>query len=143
MLTVKIVNTSEHPLPQYATQGAAGMDLRASIETPILLPPQERILIPTGISIELPIGYEAQIRPRSGLAAKKGVVAIFGTVDSDYRGQIHVLLLNTSKEPFVIENGERIAQMVIAKHETIIWELSQILSPTERGEGGFGSTGIK
>lgn len=144
-MTVKIINHSENVLPQYATPLSAGMDLRASLEEPIVLAPLGRVAVPTGLHISLPEGYEAQIRPRSGLAAKRGITVLNapGTVDADYRGEIKVLLVNLSNEDFVIENGERIAQMVIAKFEKVEWELCEELDSTERGEGGFGSTGTK
>ncbi len=142
-MQIKIINHSDNPLPSYATEDSAGMDLRAFITEPVILKPSQRTLIPTGISIELPKGYEAQIRPRSGLAARNGVVAIFGTIDSDYRGVLQVLLVNLSTEDFVVQNGERIAQVVIAKYEKVEWALSAELSQTERGTGGFGSTGIQ
>ncbi len=144
-MKIKIVNTSGHPLPQYATAFAAGMDLRASIAQPIVLKPLERELIPTGIYIELPIGYEAQIRPRSGLAIKHGIgiVNAPGTIDADYRGEIRVILVNLSNEDFVINDGERICQMVIAQHATVAWEQVDSLEQTERGAGGFGHTGKK
>jgi dUTP pyrophosphatase len=144
-LNVKIVNQSNHPLPTYATEYSAGMDLKANISTPITLKPLERAMVPTGIFIELPIGFEAQIRPRSGLAAKHGITVLNspGTIDADYRGEIKVILVNLSNDPFEINNGERIAQMVIAKHETVIWQEVESLSETVRGEGGFGHTGKK
>ncbi|MCF8713675.1 dUTP diphosphatase [Joostella atrarenae] len=144
-MTVKIVNKSEHQLPSYATIASAGMDIRANIETPIVLKPLERAIVKTGLFIELPIGSEAQVRPRSGLAAKKGITVLNapGTIDADYRGEIGVILVNLSNEDFTIENGERIAQLVIAKHEHISWEEVEVLSETKRGEGGFGSTGVK
>ncbi len=144
-MILKIVNKSEHPLPHYETIASAGMDLRANITTPIVLKSLERALIKTGLFIELPIGYEAQVRPRSGLAAKKGVTVLNapGTIDADYRGEIGVILVNLSNEDFTIQNGERIAQLVIAKHERAEWETVTVLSQTERGESGFGSTGIK
>lgn len=144
-MQVKIVNKSSHELPCYQTDCSAGMDLRANIETPINLLPLERVLVPTGLFIELPKGTEAQIRPRSGLAYKNGITVLNspGTIDADYRGEIKVLLVNLSKDAFVIENGERIAQMVIAKHEQIAWELVNELSSTQRAQGGFGSTGTK
>ncbi len=144
-MTIKIVNKSKHQLPQYATELSAGMDLRANIEQSIVLKPLERKLIPTGLFIELPEGYEAQIRPRSGLALKKGITVLNspGTVDADYRGEIGVILINLSNEDFEIADGERICQMVIAKHEHISWQEVEILSETERGEGGFGHTGKK
>lgn len=144
-MTIKIINTSGHPLPSYETHASAGMDLRANLSEPITLKPLERALIKTGIFIELPIGYEAQVRPRSGLAFKKGITVLNspGTVDADYRGEIGVILVNLSSEPFVVENGERIAQLVIAKHERAEWQETIELSETSRGEGGFGSTGVK
>jgi dUTP pyrophosphatase len=142
---INIVNTSEHPLPEYQTALSAGMDLRASLKEEIVLKPMARQLVPTGLFIELPAGYEAQIRPRSGLAFKHGLTVLNspGTIDADYRGEIKVLLVNLSEEAFVVKNGERIAQMVIAKHEQAQWELVAELNSTERGEGGFGSTGKK
>lgn len=144
-MNVKIINKSVHQLPAYETLGAAGMDLRANITEEIVLKPLQRLLIPTGLFIELPLGYEAQVRPRSGLAYKKGITVLNspGTIDADYRGEISVLLVNLSQEDFTIENGERIAQMVIAKHEKIDWESVDILSDTKRGAGGYGSTGVK
>src|SRR6201998_4095897 len=145
MLQVKIVNKSRHPSPTYATHLSAGMDLRAELLTPIELKPLERALVPTGLFIELPPHYEAQIRPRSGLAFKNGITVLNspGTIDADYRGEIKVILVNLSNETFVINNGERIAQMVIAKHETAEWNVVDALTETPRGEGGFGSTGKK
>jgi dUTP pyrophosphatase len=144
-MTIKIINKSQHALPEYETIASAGMDLRANITDPITLNPLERALVKTGLFIELPIGYEAQVRPRSGLAFKKGITVLNspGTVDADYRGEIGVILVNLSNEPFVIENGERVAQLIIAKHERAEWELVETLSETVRGEGGFGSTGVK
>lgn len=144
-MRIKIVNKSNHPLPHYGTEAAAGVDLRANIETPITLKPLERTLVKTGLFIELPVGYEAQVRPRSGLAYKNGITVLNspGTIDADYRGEVGVILVNLSNEPFVIENGERIAQLVIAKHEQAEWELVEELAETERGVGGFGSTGKK
>jgi len=143
MLPIKIINKSRHPLPSYATAGAAGLDIRASLSAPITLQPLERRLVPTGLYMELPLGYEAQIRPRSGLSIRYGITVINspGTIDADYRGELQVPLINLSNESFVIEDGERIAQMVIARHEVIEWELAERLSETERGEGGFGHTG--
>jgi dUTP pyrophosphatase len=144
-MQIKIINTSDHELPAYETLASAGMDLRAQLNEPITLQPLERAILKTGLFIELPIGYEAQVRPRSGLAAKKGITVLNspGTVDADYRCEIGVILVNLSQDPFVIENGERIAQLVIAKHERATWiEVSQ-LSDTSRGAGGFGSTGVK
>lgn len=144
-MTIKIINKSAHALPHYETEASAGMDLRAHLETPVILEPMERAIIKTGLFIELPIGYEAQVRPRSGLAAKKGITVLNapGTVDADYRGEIGVILVNLSSEAFTVENGERIAQLVIAKHERAEWHKVEELSSTERGAGGFGSTGVK
>ncbi len=144
-MTIKIINKSQHQLPNYETIASAGMDLRANLDTPVTLNPLERAIIKTGLFIELPIGYEAQVRPRSGLAAKKGITVLNspGTVDADYRGEIGVILVNLSNETFVVENGERIAQLIIAKHERANWIEVQGLSETSRGEGGFGSTGVK
>ena len=144
-MKVNIVNKSKHKLPHYATSQSAGMDLRASLEESILLKPLERALVKTGLFMELPIGYEAQVRPRSGLAFKKGITVLNspGTIDADYRGEIGVILVNLSDEEFVIEDGERVAQMVIAKHEQVDWEEVVELVETERGIGGFGSTGVK
>lgn len=144
-MEIKIVNKSNHPLPHYGTEAAAGVDLRANITEPITLKPLERTLVKTGLFIELPLGYEAQVRPRSGLAYKNGVTVLNtpGTIDADYRGEIGVILVNLSNENFTIENGERVAQMVIAKHEQAEWNLVEELSDTERGAGGFGSTGKK
>lgn len=144
-MQIKIINTSNHPLPSYETVLSAGMDIRANLEVPVTLKPLARAIIKTGLFIELPQGYEAQVRPRSGLAAKKGITVLNapGTVDADYRGEIGVILVNLSDEDFVVENGERIAQLVIAKHERATWILTDILSETTRGEGGFGSTGVK
>ena len=144
-MKIKIVNKSKHPLPEYATPGSAGMDLRANIDAPITLAPGERKLIPTGIYIALPVGYEAQVRPRSGLALKHGIglANMLGTVDSDYRADVGVILINLGQENFVVNDGDRIAQMVIAKHETAEWEVVEELDETERGEGGYGHTGVK
>ena len=144
-MTIKIINKSNHELPNYETVASAGMDLRANISEPIVLKSLERTIVKTGLFIELPIGYEAQVRPRSGLAAKKGITVLNspGTVDADYRGEIGVILVNLSNEDFVIENGERIAQLIIAKHERAEWISVEELSETSRGEGGFGSTGLK
>lgn len=144
-MTINIINTSGHALPGYETIASAGMDLRAVLETPVTLKPLGRAIIKTGLFIELPIGYEAQVRPRSGLAAKNGVTVLNapGTIDADYRGEIGVILVNLSSEDFVVENGERIAQLVIARHERAEWSLVTALSETSRGEGGFGSTGVK
>ncbi len=145
MIDIKIINTSSHDLPSYQTALSAGMDLRANNPEPIELGPLERAIIPTGIFIELPSGYEAQIRPRSGLAAKKGVSLVNspGTIDADYRGEIGVILVNLSNDPFTVERGERIAQMVIAKHEQARWIEVDQLEESERGEKGFGSTGVR
>ena len=142
-MRVKIVNKSSNELPQYSTQHAAGMDLRANLAEEVILEPLERKLIPTGLFIELPIGYEAQVRPRSGLAIKKGVTVLNspGTIDADYRGEIMVILINLSSERFVIQHGERIAQMVVAAHNIVNWEKVEFLEDTIRGEGGFGHTG--
>ena len=144
-MNINIINKSQHDLPSYETIASAGMDLRANITDPITLKPLERTIVKTGLFIELPIGYEAQVRPRSGLAAKNGVTVLNapGTVDADYRGEIGVILVNLSNEDFIIQNGERIAQLVIAKHERAEWTVVQELSETSRGEGGFGSTGVK
>ena len=143
MLEVKIVNRSRHALPAYATAGAAGMDLRAQLEAPITLAPLGRVLVPTGLFIELPQGYEAQVRPRSGLAIKHGLTILNspGTIDADYRGEIKVALVNLSAEPFEIQDGERIAQLVVARHEQVTWQPVEELGETERGTGGFGHTG--
>lgn len=144
-MTIRIINKSKHALPSYETIASAGMDMRANLEAPITLKPLERTIVKTGLFIELPIGYEAQVRPRSGLAAKKGITVLNapGTVDADYRGEIGVILVNLSNEDFVIEDGERVAQLVIAKHERAEWEAVEELSETARGAGGFGSTGTK
>lgn len=144
-MEIKIINRSHHPLPQYATPQSAGMDLRANIDEPITLAPLERKLVPTGLFMALPAGYEAQVRPRSGLALKKGVTVLNtpGTIDADYRGEIGVILINLSSEPFVVEDGERIAQMVIAKHEQPELVVVESLDETERGAGGFGHSGVK
>ncbi|OEY71312.1 dUTP diphosphatase [Salegentibacter salarius] len=142
-MQVKIINKSAHKLPHYETEASAGMDLRANISEAVTLKPLERTIVKTGLFIELPVGYEAQVRPRSGLAAKKGITVLNapGTIDADYRGEIGVILVNLSNEEFTIENGERVAQMVIAKHEHISWEEVETLEETTRGAGGFGSTG--
>lgn len=144
-MIVKVINTSKNTLPQYATPFSAGLDLRASLENDIVLNPLERALIPTGLKIELPVGYEAQIRPRSGLAAKHGISVLNspGTIDSDYRGEIKVILVNLSNDIFTVKNEERIAQMVVSKYENIEWQSVLKFSETERGDGGFGHTGIK
>ena len=144
-MKVQIINRSHHPLPQYATEQSAGLDLRANIEGPIELRPMERRLVPTGLFMALPPGYEAQVRPRSGLAVKHGITVLNspGTIDADYRGEVCVILIYLSDEPFVIADGERIAQMVIARHEQAEWEPVEVLSETERGAGGFGHSGTK
>ena len=145
MLKVKVINRSRFDLPRYDTPLSAGMDVRANIDEAVILRPLERAMIPTGLSIELPEGYEMQIRPRSGLAAKHGITVLNspGTIDADYRGEIRVILVNLSNEEFRIEAGERIAQMVVARHEQVEWEMTEELAESERGEGGFGSTGKK
>ena len=145
MQNIPIVNRSKHPLPAYATALSAGMDLRANLDSPITLAPLQRCLVPTGLYIALPAGYEAQIRPRSGLALKKGITVLNspGTIDADYRGEIRIILVNLSNEPFVVEDGERIAQMVIARHEQAAWLQVEQLDETARGAGGFGHTGEK
>jgi dUTP pyrophosphatase len=142
-MTIKVINQSKHELPAYQTALAAGLDIRANLAESIIIKPLERILVSTGLFIELPAGYEAQIRPRSGLAFQHGITVLNspGTIDADYRGEIKVLLINLSNTAFVVQDGERIAQMVIAKHEKICWESVLILSETNRGEGGYGSTG--
>lgn len=144
-MKIKIINKSSHDLPNYETIASAGMDLRANLSEPRILKPLERSIVGTGLFLELPIGFEAQVRPRSGLAAKKGITVLNapGTIDADYRGEVGVILVNLSNEVFTIQNGERIAQLVIAKHERAEWEDVQELSETDRGEGGFGSTGTK
>jgi dUTP pyrophosphatase len=145
IMQVNIINKSSHPLPSYETSGSAGMDIRANLDEPIVLQSLERTAVPTGLFIELPVGFEAQIRPRSGMALKQGlsVPNSPGTIDSDYRGEIKVIVINLSKDPIEIKDGDRIAQMVIAKYETISWNTVDALNDTERGEGGFGSTGKK
>jgi dUTP pyrophosphatase len=144
-MNIKIINTSNHALPHYETNASAGMDLRANLEMPLTLGSLERRVIKTGLFLELPVGYEAQIRPRSGLAVKKGITVLNtpGTIDADYRGEIGVILVNLSNEPFVVEDGERIAQMVITSHERAEWVEVNELSQTSRGAGGFGSTGTR
>lgn len=144
-MKVQVINKSKHALPQYATEQSAGMDLRANIDEPIVLKPLQRCLVPTGIFMALPKGYEAQVRPRSGLAIKKGIGVLNspGTIDADYRGEVCVILVNLSAEEFVVEDGERIAQMVIARHEQAEWEEVEVLDETGRGAGGFGHTGKK
>lgn len=143
-MKVQIINRSKHPLPTYATVASAGMDLRADLDEPITLKPLQRTLVPTGLYMALPVGYEAQVRPRSGLALKKGITVLNtpGTIDADYRGQVGVILVNLSSEEFVIEDGERIAQMVIARHEQVEWQPVEVLEETERGAGGFGHSGV-
>lgn len=144
-MKISIVNHSHHPLPEYATPLSAGLDLRANLEQSVTLAPLERALIPTGLRIALPEGYEAQVRPRSGLAARHGLTLLNspGTIDADYRGEISVILVNLSHEPFVVNDGERIAQLVVARHEQVQWSLVEELAPTQRGEGGFGHSGVK
>jgi dUTP pyrophosphatase len=144
-MKIKIVNISRHPLPSYETSSSVGMDLRANLDEPVILKSLQRVLVPTGLFIELPVGFEAQIRPRSGLAIKKGITLLNspGTIDADYRGEIKIILANISTEDFIINDGERIAQMVIARHEKADWIEVQELLETERGAGGFGSTGTK
>ena len=144
-MKIKVVNKGHQPLPQYATPQSAGMDLRANLEEPITLKPLERRLIPTGLHIALPAGYEAQVRPRSGLALKKGITVLNspGTIDADYRGEIGVLLINLSQDDFVVNDGERVAQMIIARHEQGEFIEVEVLDETERGEGGYGHTGVK
>ncbi len=144
-MKVKVINKSENPLPQYATPLSAGMDVRAANEQPIRIDPLQRAIVPTGLFLEIPAGYEVQVRPRSGLAAKKGITVLNapGTIDADYRGEVCVILVNLSSEPFVVEKGERIAQLVLSRHECIEWDECRSLSESERGDGGFGSTGVK
>ena len=143
-MNVRIINRSHHKLPAYETEQSAGMDLRANLDEPVTLAPLQRCLVPTGLFISLPNGYEAQVRPRSGLAIKKGITVLNapGTIDADYRGEICVILVNLSQEPFVINDGERVAQMVVARHEQVEWTEVEILDDTERGAGGFGHTGV-
>ena len=144
-MEIKVINTSNHSLPAYETESSAGMDIKAFVEEPIILKPMCRAMIPTGLFMEIPIGYEAQIRPRSGLAAKFGITVLNtpGTIDADYRGEVKVILINLSNEDFMVNNGDRIAQMVIAKHEKARWINTDNLSQTQRGQGGFGHTGKK
>ena len=144
-MKVQIINRGHHPLPQYATEQSAGLDLRSNLDSPVELKPLERKLIPTGLYMALPKGYEAQVRPRSGLAIKKGITVLNspGTIDADYRGEICVIVINLSDQPFLINDGERIAQMVIARHEQAEWEQVDVLDETERGAGGFGHSGVK
>ena len=143
-MKVQIINKSKHALPSYATEASAGMDLRANLTESVSLAPMQRCLIPTGLFIALPVGFEAQVRPRSGLALKKGITVLNspGTIDADYRGEICIILINLSSEAFIIEDGERIAQMVIARHEQAAWQEVEVLDETERGAGGFGHTGV-
>ena len=143
-MKIRIVNHSRHPLPAYETAGSSGMDLRANLDQEILLRPLERAMVPTGLFVEIPPGFEAQVRPRSGLAAKKGITVLNtpGTIDSDYRGEVKVILINLSNEEFIIRDGERIAQMIISSHERAEWEQVDELVETERGAGGFGHTGV-
>lgn len=143
-MKIRIINHSRHPLPQYATPLSAGVDLRANLDAPVTLPPMGRCLVPTGLRIALPAGYEAQVRPRSGLALKHGITLLNtpGTIDADYRGEIGVIMANLSAEPFTIADGDRIAQLVVARHETAEWEAVETLNDTERGEGGFGHSGV-
>ena len=142
-MKINVINKSKHALPEYATALSAGLDLRANIDTPVTLGPLERAMVPTGLFMELPQGYEAQVRPRSGLAAKHGLTVLNspGTIDADYRGEVKVILVNLSNEPFTINDGERVAQLVIARHEQIVWNETEELGLTERGEGGFGHSG--
>lgn len=142
-MKVKVVNRSKHPLPAYSTEASAGMDLRANIDREVKLKPLERALIPTGLFIELPVGYEAQIRPRSGLAIKSGISVLNspGTIDADYRGEIGIIIVNLSNEVYTVKDGERICQMIIAKHERVEWNEVDVLEETKRGKGGFGHTG--
>ena len=144
-MKVKVINRSSNPLPEYATDLAAGLDVRADNSDPIVLPPLGRALVPTGLYLEIPAGFEVQVRPRSGLAAKKGITVLNapGTIDADYRGEVCVILVNLSSEEFVVERGERIAQLVLARHERVEWEPAESLASSARGEGGFGSTGTK
>ena len=143
-MKIRIINHSRHPLPQYATPLSAGVDLRANLDAPVTLPPMGRCLVPTGLRIALPAGYEAQVRPRSGLALKHGITLLNtpGTIDADYRGEIGVIMANLSAEPFTIADGDRIAQLVVARHEPAEWEAVETLDDTERGEGGFGHSGV-
>ncbi|MGB3590869.1 MAG: dUTP diphosphatase [Nonlabens sp.] len=144
-MTIKIINNSSHALPHYETDSSAGMDLRASTGSPIVLKSMDRTIVKTGLFMELPVGYEAQVRPRSGLAANHGVTVLNspGTIDADYRGEIGVILINLSREDFTIHNGDRVAQMIIAKHERVEWHKVEVLEESSRGDGGFGSTGVK
>ena len=142
-MQIPVINRSRHPLPEYQTAHAAGLDVRANLDAPVTLGPLQRALIPTGLFLEIPVGYEMQVRPRSGLAYKHGIGLVNspGTIDADYRGELKVLLVNLSDQAFVVEDGERIAQLVVARHETIAWQPAEVLSETQRGTGGYGSTG--
>ncbi len=142
-MQIRVINRSGHPLPEYQTAHAAGLDVRASLVEPVMLRPLQRALIPTGLYLEIPVGYEMQVRPRSGLAYKHGIGLVNspGTIDADYRGELKVLLINLSEDEFVVENGERIAQLVVARHEVVAWQPVEVLSATDRGAGGYGSTG--
>ena len=142
-MKIKVINKSKHQLPEYSTEASAGMDLRANLENDMILKPLERCMVPTGLFLEIPVGYEAQIRPRSGLAIKKGITVLNspGTIDADYRGEVCIILVNLSNETFVIKDGERICQMIVAKHEKVVWERVEILMDSSRGTGGFGHTG--
>lgn len=144
-MQIPVINRSRHPLPAYQTAHAAGLDVRANLTEPVTLKPLQRALIPTGLFMEIPIGYEVQVRPRSGLAYKHGITIVNspGTIDADYRGELMVLLVNLSDTEFVVQDGERVAQLVVARHETITWELAEALSETARGAGGYGSTGVQ
>lgn len=144
-LAVKVINKSHHPLPAYQSLAAAGLDLRAWLQEPLKLKPLERVLVPTGLYLEIPVGYEAQVRPRSGLAYKHGVTVLNspGTIDADYRGELKVLLVNISADEFVIKDGERVAQLIVARHEVVQWEDAEALSDSARGAGGFGSSGVQ
>lgn len=143
-MNINIINNSDNALPEYATEHSAGVDLKAFLQEPVVLRPMQRAMVPTGLHIELPVGYEAQVRPRSGLAAKNGITVLNtpGTIDADYRGEIKVILINLSDTEFTISSGDRIAQMIIARHERAEWQLSETLNETERGHGGFGHTGV-
>ena len=142
-MQIPVINRSRHPLPEYQTAHAAGLDVRANLEEPVTLKPLQRALIPTGLFMEIPVGYEMQVRPRSGLAYKHGIGIVNspGTIDADYRGELKVLLVNLSDTEFVVQDGERIAQLVVARHEVVAWQPTEILSETSRGTGGYGSTG--
>ncbi|MET4105531.1 dUTP diphosphatase [Hymenobacter sp. UYP22] len=144
-MQIPVINQSKHPLPEYQTAHAAGLDVRANLPEPITLKPLQRALIPTGLFLEIPVGYEMQVRPRSGLAYKHGIGIVNspGTIDADYRGELKVLLVNLSDQEFVVQDGERVAQLVVARHETITWQPTETLSETQRGTGGYGSTGVR